>query len=183
MARPTQPLTGNERTFDKNEIIVSKTDPTGVITYANDVFCRVAGYTEEELLGQQHNIVRHPDMPRCVFKFLWDNISAGKEVFAYVINQAKNGDHYWVYAHVTATYDDQENIVSYHSSRRVPDPDACRTVAGIYKQLLEEEHRHSSPKDGMEASLNMLVGILNDAGVTYDEFIFSLLAKEEAKDA
>jgi len=177
MARPTLAPTGKERTFERDEIIVSKTDPTGVITYANDVFCRVAGYKEEELLGQQHNIVRHPDMPRCVFKFLWDNIAAGQEVFAFVINQAKNGDHYWVFAHVTATYDDQGNIISYHSSRRVPDPEARDIVAGVYKQLLEEENRHASPKEGMEASLNMLVGILNDAGVTYDEFIFSLLKK------
>lgn len=178
MARPTLAPTGNERTFGKDEIIVSKTDPTGVITYANDVFCNVAGYEEEELLGQQHNIVRHPDMPRCVFKFLWDNISAGKEVFAFVINQAKNGDHYWVFAHVTATYDDDGNIVSYHSSRRVPDPEAKEVVAGLYKKLLEEENRHDSPKEGMDAALNMLVGILTDAGVTYDEFIFSLLNKD-----
>ena len=98
-------LTGVERFFDKDEIIVSKTDLKGRMTYCNDVFLRIAGYTEQELLGQPHSIIRHPDMPRCVFKLLWDTIGAGKEIFAYVINRAKNGDHYWVLAHVTPSRD------------------------------------------------------------------------------
>ena len=115
-ARPH--LTGVERTFGDDEIIVSKTDTKGRITYANRVFQQVAGYTEDELLGKAHSIVRHPDMPRCVFKFLWDTIGAGNEVFAYVLNKAKNGDHYWVFAHVTPTFDDHGRIISYHSNRR-----------------------------------------------------------------
>ncbi|MEK9753939.1 MAG: PAS domain-containing protein [Rhodospirillaceae bacterium] len=86
MARPTLPPTGVERTFEPGDIIVSKTDLTGVITYANRTFCKVAGYDERELVGQQHNIVRHPDMPRCVFKCLWDTIVTGKEIFAFVVN-------------------------------------------------------------------------------------------------
>jgi PAS domain S-box-containing protein len=73
---------GVERTFGEDEIIVSKTDVKGRITYANQVFLRVAGYTERELLGQPHNIIRHPDMPRCVFKLLWDTLEAKREIFA-----------------------------------------------------------------------------------------------------
>src|SRR5580704_8741733 len=91
--------TGRERTFPEDEIIASKTDVKGVITYANRTFMEVSLYSEEELLGQPHSIVRHPDMPRCVFKLLWDTIQKGDEIFAYVKNMCKNGDFYWVFAH------------------------------------------------------------------------------------
>lgn len=81
-----------------DEIIVSKTDLKGRITYANRVFLTIAGYTEQEVLGEPHSIIRHPDLPRCIFKLLWDTIQGGTEIFAYVINRCKNGDHYLVYA-------------------------------------------------------------------------------------
>jgi len=99
-ARKIEP-TGVESHFGDDEIIVSKTDPRGVITYANEIFIRVSGYSEEELLGAPHSILRHPAMPRCVFKLLWDTIQGGREIFAYVVNLAKTGNHYWVLAHVT----------------------------------------------------------------------------------
>ncbi len=114
-------LTGIERTFDDNDLIVSKTDLKGRVTYANPTFLHVAGFTEQEILGEPHSVVRHPDMPRSMFKFLWDTIEAGTEVFAYVINRARNGDHYWVYAHVTPSYDLTGKMIGYHSTRRVPD--------------------------------------------------------------
>ena len=109
--------TGRERTWGDEEIIVSKTDLKGIITYANRTFLKVAGYTEEEVLGKPHSIIRHPDMPRCVFKLLWDTIESGEEIFAYVKNLAKNGDHYWVFAHVTPTFDEQGRIESLGTTR------------------------------------------------------------------
>lgn len=114
-------VTGVEKSFGKDEIIVSKTDLKGRITYVNRVFMSVAGYEEDELLGEPHSLIRHPDMPRCVFKLLWDTIQAKNEIFAYVINRCKNGDHYWVHAHVTPNFDAQGAVVGYHSNRRVPD--------------------------------------------------------------
>lgn len=177
MARPTRPPSGKERSFDPGDIIVSKTDLKGVITYANRTFCQVAGYGEHELIGQQHNVVRHPDMPRCVFKYLWDTISVGKEVFAFVINQAKNGDHYWVFAHVTPSYDATgTELIGYHSVRRVPDPGPLAIVSGLYAQILAEERKHTSPKDGMDAGLKLLGDVLAEKGMAYDELIFTLLA-------
>ena len=119
-------LTGVERTFGTDEIIVSKTDTKGRIIYANEVFLRLAGFSEREIIGQPHSIIRHPAMPRCVFKLLWDTISSGKECFAYVLNRSKNGDHYWVLAHVTPTFDSKGTIVSYHSNRRNPRRDNLR---------------------------------------------------------
>ena len=113
-------LTGVEQTFADDEIIVSKTDTSGRITYANDVFLRICGYREDELLDQPHSMIRHPDMPRAVFKLLWDRISSGGEIFAFVVNCCRNGDHYWVLAHVTPDFDEAGRIVGYHSSRRLP---------------------------------------------------------------
>ena len=167
-------LTGRERTFAPDEIIVSKTDSKGRITYANRVFQRVAGYTEAELLGKPHSLVRHPDMPRCVFKYLWDTISAGREVFAYVLNRAKNGDHYWVFAHVTPSYGSRREIIGYHSSRRVPSARALAAITPIYRALLAVERKHSNPQDQWRASLPVLVDTLQKAGKSYDEFIFSI---------
>ena len=174
MRRLKTQTTGRERTFDPDEIIVSKTNPAGVITYANEVFVKVSGFTEAELLGAPHNLIRHPDMPRCVFQFLWDRLGAGHEVFAYVVNQARNGDHYWVLAHVTPTFDASGEIIGYHSSRRVPSRSAIGTAAGLYKTLRGIELAHDDSDEGMAAAMAALVGTLQQAGVDYDEFAFSL---------
>jgi PAS domain S-box-containing protein len=172
MQRP-QP-TNTERTFGEDEIIVSKTDTKGRIQYANEVFCHVGLYTEHELVNQPHSIVRHPDMPRCVFQLLWDTISSGREIFAYVKNMAKNGDYYWVFAHVTPSYDKNGQIDGYHSNRRKPDPKAVKQIASIYQQLLAEEQRHADRKEGQAAGVAMLKKLLAERGQSYDEFIFSL---------
>ena len=174
MRQNSIPPTGRERTFPEDEIIVSKTDLKGIITYANQTFIRVAGYTEQELLGQPHNIIRHPDMPRCVFQLLWDTISAGEEIFAYVVNLCKNGDHYWVLAHVTPTFDESGRITGYHSSRRKPDQSAVDTVSGLYRQLLEKEESYTDWREGMAAATALLMENLENMGTQYDELIFAL---------
>lgn len=166
--------TGREVRFGDNEIIVSKTDLKGKLTYANSVFQRISGYTEAELLGQPHNILRHPAMPAVVFKVLWDTIQEGREIFAYVLNQAKNGDEYWVFAHVTPSFDHSGRVIGYHSNRRVPYPDALEKVKPLYAKLLAEERRHTNLHAGMEASGRLLADVLKQSGMTYDEFVFSL---------
>lgn len=166
--------TGVERTFGADEIIVSKTDTRGRITYANDVFLRISGYAEEDVIGQPHNVIRHPDMPRCVFKLLWDTISRGEELFAYVVNLASDGSHYWVLAHVTPTFDPQGRIVGYHSNRRLPQRSAVEQIASLYQALRFEEARHERPQDAMAASTALLQRTLDDRGVTYDEFVWDL---------
>ena len=168
-------LTGVERFFDKNEIIVSKTNLKGHITYANKTFLNIAGYTEKEVLGEPHSILRHPDMPRCVFQLLWDTVQEKKEIFAYVINRTKIGDHYWVMAHVTPSFDSSGQIDGYHSNRRVPDKKIIDgKIKPLYKALLAEEQRHKNSKEGMKSSTEMLVKTLNEKGIGYDEFFFSL---------
>ena len=172
-------LTGRERTFDAGQIIVSKTDTKGRLVYANDLFLSLADYTEADVIGEPHSIIRHPDMPRCVFKLLWDHLTAGKEIFAYVVNRAKNGDHYWVLAHVTPTFDESGTITGYHSSRRAPDRGALEKIKPLYTKLLEEEKRHANSKDGLAASTKVLTDLLESLDLRYDQFIFQTI-KESA---
>jgi PAS domain S-box-containing protein len=179
MHRPRPTPSGRERHFDADEIIVSKTDVHGIITYANSVFIRVSGYTEAELMGQPHSIIRHPDMPRGVFKLLWDTVQAGREIFAYVNNMAANGDNYWVLAHVTPSFAGDGTIVGYHSNRRVPERVAVDAVQGLYAKMLDAERRCGSDKQAaVRASTALLADALATAGMEYDEFVFSLAPAE-----
>mgnify|MGYP001364627653 CR=1 FL=1 len=173
--RKNLPVTDVEHTFDERASIVSKTDLKGRITYANEVFLRLSDYSEREVLGQPHAMIRHPDMPRCIFKLLWDRISSGHEIFAYVVNMASNGDHYWVYAHVTPTFDANHNVVGYHSNRRVPDPKVLsETIIPLYAELRKIEESMPNRKDGMNAASKALMQKLSDMGMSYDKFIQSL---------
>lgn len=165
---------GIERSFGEDEIIVSKTDPRGRITYANRVFLRVARYSEEQVLGKPHSVIRHPDMPRSVFKLLWDTIREKQEIFAYVVNLAADGAHYWVLAHVTPTLDEDGEITGYHSNRRLPRREAVDSAADLYRRLLEEERRFDDPREGLAAGCAMLEELLQQNGVSYDEFAWSL---------
>ena len=113
-------------------------------------------------------------MPRCVFKFLWDRISAGHEVFAYVVNLAKTGDHYWVLAHVTPTRDATGKIVAYHSNRRVPDAAAVAAIEPIYRELRQVEEQAADRKQGMNQAYEALTEKLRSIGKSYDEFVLSL---------
>ncbi|MBN8646430.1 MAG: PAS domain-containing protein [Caulobacterales bacterium] len=170
-----------ERFFGEDELIVSKTDLKGRLTYCNDVFIRISGYSESECLGQQHSLIRHADMPRCVFKLLWDTIHDGREIFAYVINRCKNGDYYWVNAHVTPSRDASGNIIGFHSNRRVPDREILNhIISPLYRDLLAEESRHANRKDGLIASSEMLTNLLASNKVEYDEFIATLRPTKQA---
>lgn len=171
---PESSLTGIERRLSDNEIIVSKTDLKGRITYCNDVFKRIGGFKETELLGKPHNIIRHPDMPRCVFKLLWDTVEASSEIFAYVKNRAKNGDFYWVFAHVTPDVDSTGKLIGFNSFRRSVDPKVLATIEPLYAELVTEEQRHGDRKSGMKASSDRLQHILAKNGVSYDQFVLGL---------
>jgi PAS domain S-box-containing protein len=165
--------TSHEKLMREDDFIVSKTDLKGRITYGNRIFIEFSGYSEDELLGAQHNIIRHPDMPRGVFKFLWDTLAQGKECFAYVKNLAKDGSFYWVFANVTPSYDEQGRVEGYLSVRRKPKREAVELLAGVYRMMLEAEQK-AGARDAMDASLGLLTGILAEKGVSYEEFVLSL---------
>jgi len=166
-----------ERFFEPEQFIVSKTDLRGVITYANQSFLDVAMYTQSELIGRPHSIIRHPDMPRCVFQLLWDTIKNGDEIFAYVKNLCKNGDYYWVLAYVTPEFHPKTKaIVGYDSFRRVPSRGAIKVIEEVYDLLLKEERQYSNRKTAIEASTVLLMTLLEEKGLTYERFILNLIA-------
>lgn len=166
-------LTGVERRLEGDDIIVSKTDPQGKITYVNRVFIDISDYDEEEMLGAPHSVIRHPHMPRVIFKLLWEKLESGNEIFAYVMNRCKNGDHYWVIAHVTPSYGLDGKLVGYHSNRRAPKPEAIKTITPLYERLYKIEQEHGR-KGGLEKSYAALLKMLKDKETTYEKFVLSI---------
>jgi len=175
--QPVRP-TGVERSFAPHELIVSKTDARGVITYANDVFLRVGAYSLGEVIGQPHNLIRHPDMPRAVFKLLWDTLAARQELFAYINNLAADGANYWVLAHVTPSYGADGQVVGYHSNRRVPSPRAVAAVRPLYDRLLAEERRHPNARAAVAASSGLLGELIAERAASYEDFVWSIISSE-----
>jgi len=167
MTRPS--VTNKELKMKSDEFIVSKTDTKGKITYCNEIFMKMAGYEEDELLGKPHSIIRHPDMPKTVFKLLWDRVNQKEEIFAYVKNLSKDGGYYWVFANITASVDIKGNIIGYYSVRIKPNEDAIKLMTSVYAQMIDLEKT-----GGMEASLKFLTDLLIEKGVSYDELVISL---------
>lgn len=176
-----------EVVWDHDRIIMSKTDPYGVIEYANQTFIEVSGYAEHELVGMPHSIVRHPDMPKVLFKVLWDNLKQGNVVKPIVKNLSKSGRYYWVIADFEIKRNDAGEITHYYSRRRSVPKEVVVHVEGLYAKLMQIEQ-----SGGMQASENYLVGYLEDVGKTYNELIEHLMLtyspqalidnKEEAKE-
>jgi PAS domain S-box-containing protein len=165
--------TTQEKVMREGDLIVSKTDLKGRITYGNRTFHDYSGFAETELLGTQHNIVRHPDMPRAVFKLLWDRLQAGQEVFAFVKNISKDGSFYWVFANITPSYDAQGTLLGYFSVRRKPNPKAIKQVEPIYRQMLQAE-RSAGTRDAIAASTQLLTNTLAANQISYNDFVMGL---------
>lgn len=159
--------------LDKEEFIVSKTDTKGVITYTNRVFMRISGYAEDQLVNQPHHIIRHPDMPRGVFKLLWDHLKRKREFFGYVKNLCVDGRYYWVLANITPDYDAQQRLRGFYSVRRQPTTKAIATIEPIYREMLSIE-RGLSGRQACDASLAYLDQQLAALGMAYEAFVLSL---------
>lgn len=136
-----------EREVTAVDLIVSKADAEGNITYVNPIFIKISGYTQGELLGKPHAILRHPDMPKVIFKYLWDNIKEGRDVVAYVKNLCKDGSYYWVLATVKMAKNPDGSFRNYMSTRRRATEEAKKTIGELYAKLLEAEKN-----EGIEAS-------------------------------
>ena len=168
-------FTGNEMTFDERTLLVSKTDVRGVIRYANRDFFQIAKFSEEELVGKPHSLVRHPLMPRLVFQLLWETLSQQKEFFGFIVNQCKDGDYYWVFAHVTPDIDPNTGkAIGYHSSRKQPSRSALTQISKLYAALKDVEDRHHTKKEGIEAAREYLNDVLKQRNQSYEEFVFSI---------
>jgi len=169
MTKPT-PI-NEEIELDPKRYIVSETDAKGKITYCNDYFKEVSGYTNEELIGKPHNIVRHPDMPKVVFKLLWETISAGKNINAVVKNLAKDGRYYWIFTEFEIRKDtDTGEIIGYHAARKSISKHVIEIIADLYAELLQIEK-----DDSIEAAETHLVNFLKEKG---DDMEFSNIMEE-----
>lgn len=154
--------------------IVSKTDAKGVIEYGNDYFVEISGYKEHELIGQPHNMIRHPDMPKIVFKLMWDRISKGENIMAIVKNLAKDGRYYWVVTEFEPKRDTLSNkVVSYTAFRQAAPQKAIAAIVPVYQKLIEIE-----AEGGMEASDKYLRGFLEDKGMSYDAYIDQIVGNK-----
>jgi PAS domain S-box-containing protein len=171
-------LINDEYVLKKDDFIVSKTDTKGFITYCNRIFVEAAAWSRFELLGANHNIIRHPHMPKIAFKILWDLVQSGKEFFGFVKNLRKNGGFYWVFAYITPDYDLNGRIVGYTSFRKKPSRRGIETLEPIYLQLVEAEK-----SGGMAASYELLKEILdaNDENVIdkFNKLVFELQKDEK----
>lgn len=162
-----------EVVWDKTQTIMSKTDHRGIIEYANEVFVDVCGYEDYELMGQPHSIVRHPDMPKVLFKLLWENLKQGNNFHAVVKNLAKSGRYYWVVTDFEVTKNEAGEIVNYFGRRRsVPTSIIVDHIEPLYKKLLQIEK-----VSGVEYSEKYLIGFLEEKKCTYVEYITNLFAE------
>ena len=166
-----RPIVLNEEIkFSTKKFIVSKTDLKGKIIFINKNFSEVSGYSETELIGEPHNVLRHPDMPKAVFFLVWKSLQAGNQISGVIKNLAKDGRYYWVIADLEAKRDDSGHIVALTAFRRIAPPYIVETVEELYSTMLLIEKKH-----GMEKSLAYLEGFLEESELTYDEFMEELI--------
>lgn len=148
------PITSTEYLLTDNDSVVSKTDLKGVITYVNDDFVRISGFSREELIGAAHNIVRHPDMPEEAFADLWNSLKARRSWTGLVKNRCKNGDYYWVLANVTPIYQDDQ-LAGYISVRSKPGQAQIEAAAGAYRLFRETKAAHLEIRNGKVVKSNL----------------------------
>jgi PAS domain S-box-containing protein len=132
-----------EQKITSIDLIVSKSDIEGKITYINPIFMKISGYTQGELIEQPHSILRHPDMPKAIFKYFWKNLKEGHDVVAYVKNLCKDGSFYWVLATVKMAKNPDGSFRNYMSTRKSITEVAKEKISKIYSQLLETEKMES----------------------------------------
>lgn len=165
----TKNIINKEIKLAENDFIISKTDTKGNIIYCNEIFVKMAGYAASDLIGANHNLIRHPDMPQIAFKLLWDLVKEKKEFFGFVKNLMADGAYYWVLAYITADLDTNNNIIGYTSIRRKPPQSAIDTIEPIYKQLVAAEKT-----GGITASSQILNDYLKAKKISYNELVINL---------
>jgi len=160
--------------LDPSKSIMSKTDTRGVIEYANDYFMSISGYEEFELMGQAHNVIRHPDMPKVIFKIMWKELKNGKPTFAIVKNMSKDGRYYWVLVNFEIRYDEEGKIESYYAHRKAVPDQAKFKIQKLYKKLRAIENNQS-----IEVAYKYFEGMLEEERKTYEDFIIDILEVEK----
>ena len=160
--------------LDPSKIIMSKTDAKGIIEYANDYFMEICGYDEHELMGRPHSVIRHPDMPRIIFKLLWDRLHKGENIHALVKNLAKDGRYYWVLTSFEAKYNNDGVLISHYSRRKAAPLEAVAHIEKLYKALLTIEKSY-----GMEVAGKHLLALFEQKNTNFDDFMLRVLKADQ----
>ncbi len=163
-----------EIVLDPNKSIMSKTDSKGVIEYANDYFMTISGYQEFELMGKPHNVIRHPDMPKVIFKIMWQELKKGNPIFALVKNLAKDGRYYWVIVNFEIRYDAEGKITSYYAHRKAAPEHAKYKIEKLYAKL-----RAIEINQNVNIAYKYFIGLLEEEGMSYEDYISSVLDIEK----
>lgn len=165
MRRPTP--RNEEIELDPKRYIVSEMDAQGKITYCNDYFVQVSGYSREEMLGKKHHIIRHPDMPKVLIKRMAQYVEEGRNINAVVKNMAKDGRNYWVFTEFSRRIDlDTQQVIGYTASRKAVSKRVVEVISSFYERLLEIERRN-----GLEASERYLNSFLKEKGIEFDSLM------------
>lgn len=158
-----------ENKFEIDEIFFSITDQVGKILFGNDIFCRLSEYTHQELSGKPHSIIRHPDMPKSIFKIMWDTLKEGNPFFGYVKNRSKNGNYYWVFA-LVFPYEDK-----YISIRLKPVAVDLLEIDALYTEIILYEREHFDLNECVKYTLDL---VQNRYKTTIVEFLKFCLVNE-----
>lgn len=161
--------TAHEVKLQESDLIVSKTDMKGRITYVNRTFMRISNYAEHEVMGKQHNVIRHPDIPRGVYRLLWQTLKAEQEFFGVVKNLTSEGHFYWVMANVTLDRNAKGGVIGYFSVRRRVAPDAVRVASDLYAEMLRIE-RQAGSAAAPDASLAWLQSAMAERKLSFEQF-------------
>ncbi len=156
--------------FSKKKFIVSKTDIEGKITFVNQNFCDVSGYSADELVGVQHNVLRHPDMPKAIFYMIWGSLHAGMETSAVIKNLAKSGKYFWLITDFSMQRDTQGNLQTFSSFNRIAPDHIVEVIEELYREMILAEK-----KGGIEGSLNYLNEFLAQKEMNYNDFLEDLI--------
>ena len=174
--RPT-PI-NKEIIIPDDQVLISVTNPKGIITEVNEIFSQISGYTEDELVGSSHNVIRHPDMPKIMFKIVWNHIMDKENVMAVVKNLAKDGRYYWVVTDFVTQVDADRNIVNYTAYRRPVHDKVKQAVIPLYKALCAIED-----VAGMNAAENFLNDYFEERDTNYDDMVEEIIVKNCDKTA
>ncbi len=161
--------------LNPKKYLVSKTDIDGIIEYGNDYFIEVSGYSETELIGKPHSILRHPDMPKVIFKIMWERIQEGGNFLAIIKNKAKDGRYYWIYTDFEINLDKVTNKpISYLAYRQAITDKIIAQIEPLYKKLVELEK-----SSDIDTAQKYFIGYLEEKGKSYDEYIEELIGKNQ----
>jgi PAS domain S-box-containing protein len=174
--RPT-PI-NEEIIIPDDQVLISVTDPKGIIIETNDIFTQISGYSENELIGSSHNVIRHPDMPKVMFKIVWDHIMDKENVMAVVKNLAKDGKYYWVVTDFVTRVDADRNVINYTAYRRPVHDKVKQAVIPLYKALCAIEGLA-----GMDAAEKFLKNYFEDRDTNYDDMVEEIIVKNCDKAA